>query len=82
MKSDGFVKGFKKGALDFSHTISIIVNSVLLSVVYLLGVGFTSLFAKFKKKHFMDMKVSKANGTYWSDLNHHKKQLQDYYRQF
>ncbi len=77
-----FFKGFKKGVNSFGCKISIIVNSVLLSVVYLIGVGVTSLIAKVSGKHFLDMKISKSRETYWSELNLRKKTREEYYRQF
>ena len=76
-----FFKGFKKGFKDFGHNVSIIINSVLLAIVYFVGVGLTSLIAKVCGKHFLEMKLSK-NKTYWSDLNLKKKTIQEYYRQF
>ena len=77
-----FFTGFKKGMKDFSENINIIINSVLLSIVYIIGVGITSLVAKIFRKHFLHTKISKNTKTYWSELNLKKKQLKDYYRQF
>lgn len=77
-----FFKGFKKGFGDFGHGISAIINSALLLVVYLVGVGLTSIFAKIIGKHFFQKKLSKNRPTYWSDLNLKKKPIEDYYRQF
>jgi len=76
-----FFSGFKKGMNDFGTNISTIINSVLLSLVYISGAGFTSLIAKLFGKHFLDMKASKRK-TYWSDLNLKKKPIEEYYRQF
>ncbi len=81
MKLKQFLKGFKKGSKDFSYNITIIVNSILLSVVYLMGVGLTSLFAKLFNKHFLEIKSTKKD-TYWSDLNLKKESFENYYRQF
>ena len=75
-----FFNGFKKGMSNFSHDITLIINTMLLTFVYLLGVGLTSFFAKIFRKHFLDMKLSKES--YWSDLNLKKKSMEDYYRQF
>jgi hypothetical protein len=75
-----FLNGFKKGFQNFGHTISIIINSVLLLVVYLIGIGLTSLFAKIVGKHFIEMKFGK--NSYWSDLNIKKRPLKEHYRQF
>ena len=77
-----FFKGFQKGSKNFGYNISMIINSILLSIVYLIGVGFTSIFAKLLGKHFLDMKLSKKTKTYWLDLNLKKKPIEEYYRQF
>ena len=72
---------FGKGLKEFSENIAIIVNSVLLSVVYLIGIGLTSIFAKIFRKHFLDLKPDNCN-SYWTDLNIGKKKLNECYRQF
>ena len=76
-----FFRGFKKGMTNFGQGIALIINSILLTFVYLLGVGLTSIVAKLSRKHFLDMKLSKKN-SYWSDLGLKKKPLRNYYRQF
>jgi len=75
-------KGFAEGFKDFGNNISIIINSVLLLVVYIFGVGITSLIAKIFGKHFLEMKLLKKEKTYWSNLNLKKKPIDEYYRQF
>ena len=77
-----FFKGFKKGMGDFGQGITSIVNSALLLIVYLMGVGFTSIFAKIFHKHFLDRKLSTKDKTYWADLSLKKKSIEKYYRQF
>lgn len=76
-----FYRGFKKGMRDFGQNIALIINTILLSFVYLIGVGLTSIVAKIFRKHFLDMKLHK-DGTYWSKLNLKKKSINEYYRQF
>ena len=75
-----FFNGFQKGVKDFSNNISTIINSTLLLIVYLIGVGFTALFAKIFGKHFLDMK--KKKDSYWHNLNLKNKPIEKYYRQF
>lgn len=77
-----FFKGFKRGMHGFGLTIAIIINSVLLLVVYIIGVGLTSIFAKIVGKHFLETKISRKKDTYWSDLNLKKENIEAYYRQF
>jgi hypothetical protein len=75
-----FFKGLKKGTSNFGHNIAIIINSILLTLVYFMGVGLTSIFAKLVKKRFLDTKHSERS--YWSDLNLKKRPTEEYYRQF
>jgi hypothetical protein len=77
-----FLKGFKEGSESFVSNIKVIINSILLSVVYILGIGITSIFAKIFGKHFLDMKLSGRGETYWSELNLKKRQEDEYYKQF
>ncbi len=77
-----FVKGFKKGFTQFGHNLSNLVNSILLSIVYFIGVGITSIIAKITKKHFLEMKIKKSQKTYWSNLDLKKQKMDEYYRQF
>jgi hypothetical protein len=77
-----FWRGFKKGMKGFGQSLSVIIDSILLSVVYFLGVGLTSLAARLFHKHFLDMRLSKRRKSYWSDLNLEKRPVEEYYRQF
>lgn len=76
-----FFKGFRNGMRNFGQGIALIINSVLLLAVYFIGVGFTSIFAKLFRKHFLDMRLSEKD-SYWSELNLKKKPIEEYYRQF
>jgi len=76
-----FFTGFKEGLKDFGGNISIVVNTILLSFVYLIGVGLTSIIAKIFKKRFLQLKESKRE-SYWKSLNLKKKKMEEYYRQF
>ena len=80
MKS--FLINFKEGQKLFGETISGIVNLIVLSIVYFLGVGITSIIAKVVGKRFLEKRLDKNAATYWQDLNLNKKPLEDYYRQF
>lgn len=73
---ESFFKGFKEFGLAFST----LANSLLLFVVYILGVGLTSLVARLFGKHFLNMKPSKKS--YWEDYNLSNGTIEEYYRQF
>ena len=77
-----FFRGFKKGFNMFGETIATLVNSVLLFIVYVVGIGLTSLAAKLVKKRFLELKIEKDKESYWSDLNLKKEKIEKYYRQF
>ncbi len=81
-KAKAFFTGLKTGMKEFGENITLIVNSILLFIVYLLGVGITSIIAKIVGKHFLERKLSKEAKTYWSDLNIRRKPIKEYYRQF
>jgi hypothetical protein len=74
-----FFKGFKESFKEFGESIAGIINVVLLSIVYFIGVGITSIIAKVSGKHFLDMKTKKS---YWSDLDQKEKSIEEFYRQF
>lgn len=77
-----FFRGFKRGMSDFSHGIAEIVNSTLLSVVYFLGVGITSVIGKIAGKSFLDTrKNTEEKASYWESIDL-KKPLKEFYRQF
>jgi len=77
-----FFSGVKEGMEMFGKNISIIINSVLLSLVYFIGVGITSISAKLFNKKFLEMKIEANKESYWSYLNLTKKPINEYYRQF
>ncbi len=76
------IDDFMDGQKMFGEDISRIVNTVLLTIVYILGVGLTSIVAKLAKKNFLDLKINKETESYWSELNLGKSPMQEYYRQF
>ena len=80
-KTRQFLAGFRKGMKNFGLNIALIINSLLLSGIYLIGVGLTSIMAKISGKKFFETRLSKKN-TYWSELSLKKKKIEDYYRQF
>ena len=81
-KIKSFINQLKKGQKEFGEDIAVIINSVLLSMVYLFGVGLTSLAAKVFRKKFLDLETNKKAVTYWQDLNLAKKPINEYYKQF
>lgn len=77
-----FFSDIKKGMEAFGLCIAALVNTILLGLVYAVGVGFTSLLAKICGKHFLDTSIRDDEASYWLDLHLKKKSMDEYYRQF
>ncbi|MDP3698747.1 MAG: hypothetical protein Q8R47_04105 [Nanoarchaeota archaeon] len=77
-----FLKSVGKGMKGFGEKITAFVNTMLLLLVYLVGVGLTSFVARIFGKHFLERKTSKKVNSYWSDLNIKKQEREKYYKQF
>jgi len=71
---------FMEGSKMFGELISSIINLILLSFVYFLGFGLTSISAKIFGKNFIDEKTTKES--YWEELNLTTQPFKEYYRQF
>ncbi len=81
MKWKEFFRGLKEGQKNFGEDIAQIINLILLSIVYIIGVGITSIVAKIFGKHFLKLKIDKNKESYWEGLQLSGKK-EDYYRQF
>ena len=80
-----FFKGVWEGQKLFGEIIATLVNTLLLSVVYFIGVGVTTFFAQISHKEFLDVAFNisdKKIKSHWQELNLTKKPLEEYYRQF
>jgi hypothetical protein len=82
MKLKEFFKGIKKGQKEFGEDIAQVINFILLTIVYFIGVGLTSIFAKIVGKSFLDLNIDKNVESYWEELNLEKDDIREYYRQF
>ncbi|MAF35941.1 hypothetical protein CL622_02380 [archaeon] len=82
VKLNIYIKDFHNGIKEFGENISTLVNAILLGLVYVIGIGITSIIAKLAKKNFMEKKILKLNSTYWEELNLSKKSFNEYYKQF
>jgi len=77
----GLFSGIKEGFEGFGKIITTIVNFFLLLLVYIVGVGITSILAKLGKKEILSKKLHQEK-SYWSDLNLNDSNIERYYRQF
>jgi len=64
-----FFGAVKNGFKKFGENIALIINSILLSVVYILGIGLTAIISKICGKSFLDRKISGKEKNYWNNLN-------------
>ena len=64
-----------------SKAVSAIVNFVLLLIVYFIGIGIVSVFAKLFRKHFLELK-KQSKKTNWQEHKVTKQPLEQYYRTF
>ena len=71
---------FMEGSKMFGEYISAIINLLLLSIVYFIGFGLTSISAKIFGKGFINEKATKDS--YWEELNLTTQPFKEYYRQF
>ncbi|MAG07265.1 hypothetical protein CMI46_00420 [Candidatus Pacearchaeota archaeon] len=75
-----FFLGIWEGQKRFGETMGFFINSILLTFVYLFGIGTSSIFAKIIGKKFLQWE--KNTDTNWEDLNLTIKPINKYYNQF
>ncbi|HZX11909.1 MAG TPA: hypothetical protein VFE88_00425 [Candidatus Nanoarchaeia archaeon] len=64
-----FFSGWKQGMHTFGETIAVIINTLLLTVIFVVGIGFVAVCAKIGRKRFLNMKNSeKEKETYWEEV--------------
>jgi len=76
-----FFNGFKEGMKMFGNTLSTLANTLLLTIVYIFGIGLTSIYAKIRGKSFLRLN-RESSDSYWEDLHLGKKPLSSYYKQY
>ena len=77
-----FLKGFKNGFKDFGHLINNIINIILLTILYFVAIGPTSIILKLFKKKLLILNKNKNLSTYWNDYDLKTEPEENYYRQF
>ena len=65
----------------FGRKVGEFNSRVLLSVVYIIGLGSAAVLAKIFRKHFLDLKVEPEKESYWTDRKE-KITLEDFKRSF
>jgi hypothetical protein len=77
-----FLIGFKEGFREFGKLIVSLVNFLLLSIIYILGIGLTSIVAKIFRKRFLHLELDSKSKSYWVNLNIGERPTEKYYDQF
>ena len=64
-----------------AKVISNIINFILLSIVYFIGIGSVSIVMKLFGKHFLELKKQNKKSN-WHEHRVEKQPLEEYYRTF
>ncbi|HDR53391.1 MAG TPA: hypothetical protein ENN60_01805 [archaeon] len=75
-----FFRGFGQGVGQFGELLVVLFNSLLLTLIYFLGVGPTSIIMKFRGKTFLEKKTRKAS--YWKTSPSVVNEEEEAYRMF
>ncbi len=87
------IKGLREGFKHFGDSVTCIVNSILLTIVYFLGIGPTAIFMKIKGRKLLNDSMrqdadeknnsaAKSKDTYYEELNLKNEKMEGHYRQF
>lgn len=74
-----FISDLKEGMTIFGSFISTLINSILLIIVYLFGIGITAIIAKTIGKSFLQKVI--GGESYWQELDL-SEDKDSFYRQF
>ncbi|MFA5484710.1 MAG: hypothetical protein WC260_00435 [Candidatus Pacearchaeota archaeon] len=77
-----FRENIKKRIKKSSKLILLITNTILLTIVYFLGIGITFLIGKLTRKKLFNLDLNKDEKTYWEKIKEEKKSLEDFYNPF
>ena len=74
-----FLRGFKSGFQNFSHSIGYAVSTVVLTLTYILGVGIVFIASKIARKKFLPVEKKES---YWFERNLGKQTIEEHKRSF
>ncbi|MBR9706737.1 hypothetical protein GOV14_06900 [Candidatus Pacearchaeota archaeon] len=77
-----FFKGFIQGQKEFGKSITVLVNSIILTAVYIFGIGITCVFAKLFRKQLLELRLEKDKKSYWKDYHQNSNKMEDCCNQF
>jgi len=81
-KSNHDWQHLREGAAEFGEAIGKMVSFVLLSVIYVVAVGLTSLIGKLVGKVFVEMNIVRTRTSYWEDVDISTDKYERYLRQY
>lgn len=76
------IKAFKQGLTEFGLNFNALINLIILTFVYFLGIGLSSIISKVMEKHHLDLKISKNRKSYWVKVDTDSKNISDFLRQY
>ncbi len=79
MSSLGYIR---EAGQEYVRLVNTIINGMLLTVVYVVGIGLTAVVAKLFGKHFLETKIDDVTVTYWNDFESAVSIKKSIYRQF
>lgn len=77
-----FFGDLKEGSKKYGEEVAFLINCVLLSFAYLVGVGLTWIVARVFHKRFMALAPEPSKTSYWEKSTMSERKKEEYYRQF
>lgn len=68
------IEGLKEGQALFRDTVSTVINTILLTLAYFIGIPLSLLFSLLKKEQLLDLRSDVESKSFWSELNLEKKE--------
>ena len=75
-------KGFIEGFHEFGFTVSTILNFVLLSIVFIFGIGLVSIYTKLTNKKVLPLKAEIQENSYWTNKKNRNATIEDSLKPF
>lgn len=73
MNTSNFIESIKKILKIPIDILVNLINSILLSCVYILGIGITAFFARITHKRFLSIEKDNNKKTYWKKIVEEKE---------
>jgi hypothetical protein len=77
-----FLSDFYKGMCLFGKKVSIFINTILLLIAYVFGIGLTAIIAKLIDKNFLKLRIEKDKTSYWEETHITDKEVSEFLKQY